>query len=123
MGEHAQKRFGTSNRADLFYTNQALAHLNPRMREFIARRKIGLHRHCRTDGACDSSLQTGLSGFIQVLDDNTLAYPDFRGHGVFASVATSSRIYGSACSLWIISRARWACTSTGQPLLSLGMTS
>jgi predicted pyridoxine 5'-phosphate oxidase superfamily flavin-nucleotide-binding protein len=82
----AQQRFGTSNRADLFYANQVLAHLNPQMREFIARQEMVYIATAGADGACDCSLRTGLPGFVQVLDAHTLAYPEFRGNGVFASV-------------------------------------
>ena len=38
------------------------------------------------NGNCDCSFRAGAPGFVQVLDDTTLAYPEYRGNGVLASV-------------------------------------
>jgi len=37
-------------------------------------------------GNCDCSPRFGKSGFINVIDATTLAYPELRGNGVFASL-------------------------------------
>ncbi|WP_369804999.1 pyridoxamine 5'-phosphate oxidase family protein [Pseudonocardia sp. MH-G8] len=37
-------------------------------------------------GECDASLRAGPPGFIRVLDARTLAYPEYRGNGVHASL-------------------------------------
>jgi hypothetical protein len=37
-------------------------------------------------GECDCSLRAGLPGFIQVLNDRNLVYPEYRGNGVMASL-------------------------------------
>ena len=37
-------------------------------------------------GNCDCSPRFGDKGFIKVLDEKTLAYPEYRGNGVFASL-------------------------------------
>lgn len=37
-------------------------------------------------GTADCSLRAGLPGFVRSLDDSTLALPDYRGNGVFASL-------------------------------------
>jgi predicted pyridoxine 5'-phosphate oxidase superfamily flavin-nucleotide-binding protein len=38
------------------------------------------------NGNCDCSPRFGISGFVIILDDKTLAYPEYRGNGVFASL-------------------------------------
>jgi predicted pyridoxine 5'-phosphate oxidase superfamily flavin-nucleotide-binding protein len=82
----AQEQFGTTGRADLFYANQVLTYLNLHMREFIARQELVSVATAGADGTCDCSLRSGPPGFVQVLDDKTLVYPEYRGNGVFASV-------------------------------------
>src|SRR5207342_640215 len=37
-------------------------------------------------GDCDASLRAGAPGFLRVLDERTLAYPEYRGNGVMASL-------------------------------------
>jgi predicted pyridoxine 5'-phosphate oxidase superfamily flavin-nucleotide-binding protein len=37
-------------------------------------------------GECDASLRAGAPGFVRVLDDRTIAYPEYRGNGVMASL-------------------------------------
>ena len=86
-GEHqAQEAFGTIRRALTFYNKQMLNYLNPLMREFIARQEMVFIATADAHGACDCSFRAGLPGFVHVLDDTTLAYPEYRGNGVMASV-------------------------------------
>ena len=86
-GEHAlQKKFNTEKRAQAFYDNQVLDQLNPRMVEFIANQEILVIATSDAKGDCDCSLRAGEAGFIQVLDENTLVYPEYRGNGVTASL-------------------------------------
>jgi uncharacterized protein len=86
-GEHqAQEAFGTTRRALTFYNKQMLHYLNPLMREFIARQEMVFIATADAHGECDCSLRAGLPGFVHVLDDKTLAYPEYRGNGVMASV-------------------------------------
>ncbi len=84
--QQAQKRFGTSTRATSFYTKQVLDHLNPTMQQFIARQEMTFIATADTNGSCDCSFRAGVPGFVQVLDKHTLAYPEYRGNGVLASV-------------------------------------
>ena len=84
--EQAQERFGTSSRAAAFYANQMLDHLNAHMRHFIARQEMAFIATADAGGACDCSFRAGTPGFVQVLDEKTLAYPEYRGNGVLASV-------------------------------------
>jgi len=86
-GEHqAQEAFGTTRRALTFYNKQMLHYLNPLMREFIARQEMVFIATADAHGECDCSLRAGLPSFVHVLDEKTLAYPEYRGNGVMASV-------------------------------------
>jgi len=82
----AQDRFGTSSRAASFYANQMLDHLNAHMRQFIAKQEMVFIATANGEGACDCSFRAGTPGFVHVLDENSLAYPEYRGNGVLASV-------------------------------------
>ena len=84
--QQAQEKFGTTGRAAAFYTNQVLPHLNAPMRQFIARQDMVFVATADAKGACDCSFRAGGPGFVQVLDEKTLAYPEYRGNGVLASV-------------------------------------
>jgi predicted pyridoxine 5'-phosphate oxidase superfamily flavin-nucleotide-binding protein len=86
-GEHQiQRELGTVSRADRFYDEQVLDRLNPRMKEFVARQEMFFLATADSHGECDSTFRAGPPGFLQVLDDATLAYPEYRGNGVMASL-------------------------------------
>lgn len=86
-GEHIlQKKFNTEKRAQAFYDNQVLDRLNPRMVEFIANQEILVISTSDAKGDCDCSLRAGGAGFVHVLDEKNLAYPEYRGNGVTASL-------------------------------------
>jgi predicted pyridoxine 5'-phosphate oxidase superfamily flavin-nucleotide-binding protein len=86
-GEHAlQQELGTARRAAAFYDKQMLDHLNPVMREFIARQTMAFIATADAAGNADSSFRAGPPGFVRVLDERTVMYPDFRGNGVMASL-------------------------------------
>lgn len=90
-GEHLlQEAHGTEKRARRFYDDQVLDHLNTRMREFIARMEMAFVATADGGGECDASLRAGPPGFIEVLDDHHLAYPEYRGNGVMASLGNIS---------------------------------
>jgi hypothetical protein len=86
-GEHTlQKKFGTEKRAQAFYDNQVLNHLNSRMVEFVANQEILFIATSDEKGDCDCSLRAGDAGFVHVLDEKSLIYPEYRGNGVTASL-------------------------------------
>ena len=90
-GEHElQERYGTQARADRFYDQQVLDHLNEQMRAFVSRQELLFVATSDGSGACDNSLRAGPPGFIQVLDDKNVAYPEYRGNGVMASLGNLS---------------------------------
>ena len=87
QGEHElQESLGTLKRARAFYNNQVLDHVNPQMCEFLARQEMMFVATADTAGNCDCSFRAGIPGFVRVLDQRTLAYPEYRGNGVMASM-------------------------------------
>jgi len=90
-GEHLlQCAFGTEERARRFYTDQVLDHLNPAMIELVGRMDLAFVATADAAGECDSSLRAGPPGFIQVLGEQLIAYPEYRGNGVMASMGNIS---------------------------------
>jgi predicted pyridoxine 5'-phosphate oxidase superfamily flavin-nucleotide-binding protein len=85
-GERAlQDALGTRDRAERFSRDQVSAVLTPRMREFIARMEMVWIATSDGAGRCDCSFRSGPAGFVRVLGDDVIAYPDYRGNGVMAS--------------------------------------
>ncbi len=86
-GEHQlQDKFGTSSRASAFYGNQMLNYLNPSMQEFISSQSMVFIATSDSNGECDCSFRAGSPGFIKVLSKRSLAYPEYRGNGIWASL-------------------------------------
>jgi uncharacterized protein len=87
MGERLlQERFGTSGRARGFYNHQMLDHLNEHMQEYLARMEMVFIATADGSGEADCSFRAGPPGFMSVLDDRTLIYPEYRGNGVMGSL-------------------------------------
>lgn len=85
-GEHRlQQHMGTAERAARFYDQQVRPCLTPEMRDFIGRQAMVFLATADAHGECDASFRAGPPGFVHVIDDHTLAYPEFRGNGVLAS--------------------------------------
>jgi predicted pyridoxine 5'-phosphate oxidase superfamily flavin-nucleotide-binding protein len=90
-GEHLlQAAYDSQKRAKRFYDDQVLDYLNPGMKEFIARMEMVFIATADARGECDSSLRAGPPGFLEVLGDRQLAYPEYRGNGVLASLGNIS---------------------------------
>ncbi len=81
-----QQSLGTTQRAQQFYRSQVTGRLTPVMREFIQRMEMAFIATSDRAGECDCSFRAGPAGFIRVLDDRTIAYPEYRGNGVLASL-------------------------------------
>jgi uncharacterized protein len=81
-----QEQLGTRDRADAFYARQTLNHLNDNMREFIGRQKMMFVATADAKGGCDSTFRAGPPGFVRVLDDEHVSWPEYRGNGVMASL-------------------------------------
>jgi predicted pyridoxine 5'-phosphate oxidase superfamily flavin-nucleotide-binding protein len=90
-GEKAlQQRLGTSARAQRFYDEQVLDHLNPAMRDFVRRQRMMFVATADKHGECDNSLRAGPPGFVEIIGPRTLAWPEYRGNGVMASIGNIS---------------------------------
>jgi predicted pyridoxine 5'-phosphate oxidase superfamily flavin-nucleotide-binding protein len=86
-GEHdLQERFGSRARAEAFYRKQMLDYLSPQMRTFIARQEMFFLATADGHGECDVSFRAGEVGFVQVLNEKILVFPEYRGNGVMASL-------------------------------------
>ncbi|MRH86119.1 pyridoxamine 5-phosphate oxidase [Nocardia sp. SYP-A9097] len=81
-----QERYGTQDRAERFYSDQVRDQLNHQMIEFIGRMDMAFIATADKHGECDNSFRAGKPGFLHVIDDRTLAYPEYRGNGVLASL-------------------------------------
>jgi uncharacterized protein len=81
-----QEAYGSSERACSFYDRQMLDHLNERMQEFVARQQMVFIATADANGECDSSFRAGEPGFVRVINEYSLAYPEYRGNGVYASL-------------------------------------
>lgn len=90
-GEHElQQRHGTTRRAEVFYANQMLDHINERMQAFIARMDMMFVATASASGEADCTFRAGAPGFVRILDERTVAYPEYRGNGVMASLGNIS---------------------------------
>jgi uncharacterized protein len=86
-----QERYGTTQRAQQFYKNQVTGRLTPVMTQFIQRMEMAFIATSDGSGECDCSFRAGPAGFIKVLDDHTIAYPEYRGNGVMASLGNMTQ--------------------------------
>ncbi|MFN8634940.1 MAG: pyridoxamine 5'-phosphate oxidase family protein [Chloroflexota bacterium] len=55
-------------------------------REFVARSSMFFLATADADGQPDVSYKGGMPGFVRVVDDQTLAFPDYDGNGMFKSL-------------------------------------
>ena len=81
-----QKEMGTDDRAGRFYDRQMHDHLTAKMASLIGQQEFVFVATADAQGNCDCSPRFGNAGFVHVLDDMTLAYPEYRGNGVYASL-------------------------------------
>lgn len=80
-----QDKWQTRDRANNFYNKQVLDFLAPKMQEFIKRQEFLFIASADRNGECDCTSKFGKPGFIRVLSDKFLIYPEYRGNGVFAN--------------------------------------
>jgi predicted pyridoxine 5'-phosphate oxidase superfamily flavin-nucleotide-binding protein len=99
----AQELYGTRERADRFYRDQLVDVLTPRMQEFIAERTELVVSSVDPEGRPDTSVRFGDPGFVSVLDERTLAWPELRGNGVMTTVG--NLLKNSAAHLMFLDRA------------------
>jgi len=86
-GEHElQEKCNTTSRANAFYRHQVPGFLNPLMQAFVTKQEMMFVGTANRHGEADASFRARLAGFIRVLDQKTLAYPEYRGNGVMSSL-------------------------------------
>ena len=56
------------------------------MRKFILKQEMVFIATADSKGECDCSFRAGKQGFVRVLNEKTLLYPEYRGNGVMASM-------------------------------------
>lgn len=81
-----QEKYGTMKQAAAFYNNQMLDHLNDVMTSFISTQEMMFISTADLSGECDSSFRAGAPGFVRVIAEKTLIYPEYKGNGVMASL-------------------------------------
>lgn len=82
-----EREYGSEPRAQAFYEHQVVDHLNDRMQAFIQKMDLMFIATADAEGHCDSSVRAGPPAFVRVLDARRVAYPEYRGNGVMASLA------------------------------------
>lgn len=86
-GEHElQAELDTKERALQFYDGAMQSSLNDRMVSFIDDRIMFFLSTADGEGETDCSPRFGPKGFVNVLDEDHIAYPEYRGNGVQASL-------------------------------------
>lgn len=85
-----QKKFNTMQDALNFYNKQVITHLSPLMEKFIAKQEMMFISTADAKGECDASFRSGHEGFVIVLDEHHLLYPEYKGNGVMASMGNIS---------------------------------
>ncbi len=81
-----QEDYGSVKRAKKFYDKQQIDHLNDMMIQFISNQEIMFIATSDKEGNCDNSIRVGKKGFISVINEKRLLYPEYRGNGVYASL-------------------------------------
>jgi predicted pyridoxine 5'-phosphate oxidase superfamily flavin-nucleotide-binding protein len=81
-----QEQLGTEDRADGFYENAMRGELNERMIEFVEQQPFFWLSTTDEEYETDCSFRAGPRGFVNVLEPDRLAYPEYRGNGVQASL-------------------------------------
>jgi uncharacterized protein len=81
-----QDQFDTRRLADRLETTRLHATFSERDRAFIERAAMFFLATADAAGQPDCSYKGGLPGFVRVIDDQTLAFPDYDGNGMFRSL-------------------------------------
>src|SRR5438477_8249904 len=64
-----------------------LPHLNEAMQHFISRQEMMWIATTDAKGESDCSFRGGPRGFVRVIDERRLAYPEYRGNGARTTLA------------------------------------
>jgi len=81
-----QDRFGSRSVADRLERVMVHTALTADDRTFVERCAMFFLATADADGRADCSYKAGLPGFVRVLDERTVAFPDYDGNGMFRSL-------------------------------------
>lgn len=81
-----QDHFDTRRLADRLAASRVHTAFTERDRAFIARSAMFFLATADAQGRPDCSYKGGLPGFVHVLEDDVLAFPDYDGNGMFRSL-------------------------------------
>jgi uncharacterized protein len=81
-----QDRFDTRRLADRIEDLLVKATLSDRDRAFIEKRDMFFLATCDADGQPTCSYKGGDPGFVKVMDERTLAFPNYDGNGMYLSM-------------------------------------
>jgi len=73
-------------RADIFCDTQIVDHIIPTMKAFIAKQEMVFLATSDADGRAHSSFRAGSPGFVEVVNESTLRFADYRGNGVYSTL-------------------------------------
>ena len=81
MGSMSFKKSAIQRRARVPFTGiKYSTTLTPSMQAFVTKQEMMFVGTADRHGEADTSFRAGLAGFIRVLDEKTLAYPEYRGN-------------------------------------------
>jgi len=84
-----QRRFDTERLADRIEERLVHASITPEDRAFIERLDMFFLATADAQGRPSCSYKGGDPGFIRVLDEHTLVFPNFDGNGMFLSMGNT----------------------------------
>jgi predicted pyridoxine 5'-phosphate oxidase superfamily flavin-nucleotide-binding protein len=84
-----QDRFDTRRMADVLRQRKVVDRVGPEDREFIAARDMFFLATADAEGRPTCSYKGGDPGFVRVLDERTLAFPNYDGNGMYLSLGNA----------------------------------
>jgi predicted pyridoxine 5'-phosphate oxidase superfamily flavin-nucleotide-binding protein len=80
-----QERFDTTRLADRLDERNTRDHIRPQDREFIERMDMFFLATADAEGRPTCSYKGGDPGFVRVVDERTIAFPNYDGNGMYLS--------------------------------------
>ena len=81
-----QDRFDTRRMADVLEERKVKDHIGPSDREFIEARDMFFLATADAEGRPTCSYKGGDPGFVRVVDERTVAFPNYDGNGMYLSM-------------------------------------
>ena len=84
-----QARFDTRRMADVLEEKKVKDHIGPGDREFIQARDMFFLATADSEGRPTCSYKGGDPGFVRVVDERTVAFPNYDGNGMYLSMGNA----------------------------------